>query len=138
MNSVHNQGHVCHFRMFPVPPAGGHPPSRPPATTDVIYVPALLFPESHTNRATQDRALRLAFHMQTNVVRLRHVAACISSSSLLLLSMHCMDTFLCSPRHQLMDTGVVSSLGGCEESCTQVIAERGCLLSQVSTFEGNR
>ena len=45
--------HFHHSGKFPYAP----PPPQPPAPTDLIYVPVLLFPESHKNEVVQDIAL---------------------------------------------------------------------------------
>lgn len=111
VNSLHNQGPVRHFRMLPVPPVGGHRPSLPPATTDVIFVPVCFSQkvvQTESYRTELYAGLFTCRRMWLSSTMLPHASL---AHPFLLLSMHSMDAFICSPRHQLMDTGVVSSLG---------------------------
>lgn len=66
--------HFHHSGKFPYAPCSqSPPPPQPPAPTDLIYVPVLLFPESHKKEVVQDTGLCVwLFTLRTLLFRSIH------------------------------------------------------------------
>ena len=89
------------------------PTTQPLATIDLIYVPAVLFPESHKNEVVQDIGFcAWFFTLRIMLLRFMHIVPCIYSlsSSLQTIPLYG-DTTICLSLRQLRDIWVVSSLG---------------------------
>ena len=99
------------------------PPTQPITTTDLIYVPVLLFAESHKNEVTQDIVFRVwLFTLRILLLGFIHIVACIYIYSFLLLSVLLYDTTVCLSSRQLMELQVVSRLWRfVKKSCILVI-----------------
>ena len=111
-NHLHNQEHFYHYRKFPGALCSQLcPPTQTITTTDLIYVPVLLFAESHKNEVTQDRVFRVWFFtLRILLLGFIHIVACIYIYSFLLRSVPLYDTTVCLSSRQLMELQVVSRL----------------------------
>lgn len=94
-----------------MPCAVNRAPTQPITTTDLIYVPVLLFAESHKNEVMQDTVFCVwLFTLRTMPLGFTHIVACIYICSFLLQGVLLYDTTMCLSSHQLMELQVVARL----------------------------